>query len=75
MSRSLLGRNKTPVQRVSVVHSPRVSGSECEASHSPSSGDNVRNAWSYTSTPPYTCTVCSLSGPKHKGDITFYSVF
>lgn len=65
----LLGPNRTLVQKVAVVHSQRVKRLRCEASHSPSSGDKVGNAWSYTSTPPY--TVCSLSVPKLLGDITF----
>jgi hypothetical protein len=67
--RLFLGLNKSPVQRIPVVQSPRVRGLECEASHSLSSGDDVSNAWSYTSTPTY--TEYSLSEPKHKGDITF----
>jgi hypothetical protein len=27
----------------------------CEANHSPPSSANVKNLWSYTSTPPYVC--------------------
>jgi hypothetical protein len=43
-SRPLLGPTKTPVQRVPVVRSPRMNGSECEVSHSPLSGGDVRNS-------------------------------
>jgi hypothetical protein len=40
-----------------------------EADHSPSSSTKVKNAWSYTSTPPYICMTCCLD--KRQGQHTF----
>jgi hypothetical protein len=49
--------------------SPRVKRPGCEADHSPPSSAEVKNAWSYTSTPQYTSMAWCLV--KHKGLFTF----
>jgi hypothetical protein len=41
-----------------------------EADHSPPSSAEVKNAWSYTSTPPYVFIAWCLV--KHRDNFTFY---
>jgi hypothetical protein len=48
-----LGHTERPVQWVSGAVSPDVKRPRREADHSPASTAEVKNAWSYTSTPPY----------------------
>jgi len=43
-----LGPTQSPIQRAPGVRRPK-----CEADHSPPSSNEVKNAWSYASTPPY----------------------
>jgi hypothetical protein len=49
--RPSLGHAQTPFQLVPVVVSPGLKRLEREADHSPPSSSEVKNAWSYTSTP------------------------
>jgi hypothetical protein len=54
VSRPALGPTQPPVQWVSGTLSPGVKRPEREADHSPSSSEEVKNTWIYTSIPPYT---------------------
>jgi hypothetical protein len=49
---SALGHTQPPIQWVPGALSMGVKRSEPEADHSPPSSAEVKNAWSYTSTPP-----------------------
>jgi hypothetical protein len=51
-SRPLLGSSKPPIQWVLRALIPGVIRPECEAGHSPPPRVEVKNAQSYTSTPP-----------------------
>jgi hypothetical protein len=51
-SRPALGPTQPPIQWALGALSLGVKWLECEADHSPLSGAEVKNAWSYTSTPP-----------------------
>jgi hypothetical protein len=50
--------------------SPGVKRQGCEADHSPPSSAHVKNAWIYTSTPPYVFMVWRLI--KHTDNFFFY---
>jgi hypothetical protein len=52
-SRTSLGPTQPPIQWVPGALSLGVKRQEREADHSPPSSAEVKNAWSYTSTPPY----------------------
>jgi hypothetical protein len=52
VSRPALEPTQPPIQWVPGALSLGVKRPECEADHSPPSSDEVKNAWSYTSTPP-----------------------
>jgi hypothetical protein len=52
-SRTALGPTQPPIQRVPWALSPGVKRPRREADHSPPSSSEVKNAWSYTSTPQY----------------------
>jgi hypothetical protein len=52
MSRTVLGPTQPPIQWVLGSLSPGVKRPRHEADHSPSTSAGVKNAWSYTSTPP-----------------------
>jgi hypothetical protein len=51
-SRPTLGPTQPPIQWVTAALSVEVKRPVCEADHSPPSSAKVKNAWSYTSTPP-----------------------
>jgi hypothetical protein len=60
-SRPALGPTQTPIQRVCGSFSLGIIRPGCEADHSPPSSAEVKNAWSYTSTPPMRLmTWCSV---------------
>jgi hypothetical protein len=72
MSRLALGPTQPPIQWVPGTLSLGVKQLECEADPSPPSSAEVKNAWSYTSTPPvhlhgvvlgqiFHSTVCEIS--------------
>jgi hypothetical protein len=52
MSRTALGPTQPPIQWVPGALSLEVKQPGCEADHSPPSSAEVKNVWSYTSTPP-----------------------
>jgi hypothetical protein len=52
-SREVLGPRQLPIQWVSGALSTEVKRPECEAGHSPPPSAEVKNSWSYTSTPPH----------------------
>jgi hypothetical protein len=52
VSRTALGPTQPPIQWVPGVLTLGVKQPRCEAEHSPPSSAEVKNAWSYTSTPP-----------------------
>jgi hypothetical protein len=64
-SRTALGPTEPPIQWVSGALSLRVKRPGREADHSPPSSAEVKNAWSYTSTPQYAFIV------KHRDNFTF----
>jgi hypothetical protein len=51
-SRPDLGPTQSPIQCVPLALSLGVKRPQSEACHSPPSSAEVKNAWSYTSTPP-----------------------
>jgi hypothetical protein len=53
VSRPALGHTRPPIQWVPGTLSLGVKRPECEADHSPATSAEVKNAWSYTSTPKY----------------------
>jgi len=53
-SRTAMESNQSPVQWVPAAFSLGVKRPGCEADHSPASRAEIKNAWSYTSTPQYT---------------------
>jgi hypothetical protein len=57
-SRTSLGPTQPPIQRVPGALFLGVNRLEREADHSPPSSAEVKNAWSYTSTPPSTSSWC-----------------
>lgn len=52
-SRPALGHTQLPVEWIQGVISPGVERSSLQSDHSPQSAVEVRNDWSYTSTPPF----------------------
>jgi len=52
MSRLALGPNQPPIQWVPGALSLGVKRLGCEADHSPPPSAEVKNVWSYTSSPP-----------------------
>jgi hypothetical protein len=52
-SRPTLGPSQPPIQCVTGAISPGVMRSGREADHSPPCSAEVKNTWTYTSTPPY----------------------
>jgi hypothetical protein len=71
-SRTALGPTQPPIQWVPAVLSLGVQRLGREAEHSPPSSAEVKNVWSYTSTPQYVFTAWCLV--KHR-DFTFYLYF
>jgi hypothetical protein len=70
MSRLALGPSQPPVQWVQGALSLGVKWLRHEADHSPPSSAEVKNAWSYTSTPQYAFKAwCSVK--KHRVNFTF----
>jgi hypothetical protein len=69
-SRTALGPTQPPIQSVPWVFSVRVKRPGREADHSPPSSAEVKNAWSYTSTPQYVFVAWCLV--KHRDNFTFY---
>jgi hypothetical protein len=53
MSRLRLGPTQPPIQWIMEALSTGVKWPGCEADHSAPSSAKVKNAWSYTSTPPH----------------------
>jgi hypothetical protein len=72
-SRPALGPTQPRIQRVPVALSPRLKWPEREADHSPPSSADIKNAWSYTSTPPHVFTAWCVM--KHRGNFTFTDTF
>jgi hypothetical protein len=69
-SRTALGPTHPPIQWVPAVLSLGVKRPGREADHSTPSSAEVKNAWSYTSTPPYVFVAwCSL---KHRDNFLLY---
>jgi hypothetical protein len=68
-SRTALGPTQPPIQWVPGALSLRVKWPGCEANHSPPSSAEVKNAWSYTSTPQYVFMAWCLV--KHRDNFTF----
>jgi hypothetical protein len=65
-SRPALGPTQPPIQWVSVTLSLVVKRPRREADHSPPSNAEVKNAWSYTSTPQYAFMAwCSVKAIIH----------
>jgi hypothetical protein len=72
VSRPALGLTQTPIQWVPGAPSLGVQQLDREADHSPPSSAKVNNAWSYTSTPHYTCMAwCSV---KAQGQLYLYHI-
>jgi hypothetical protein len=70
VSRKAVGPTQSLIQWVPGALSLGVKRPGREADHSPPSGAEVKNAWSYTSTPQYAFIVWCLV--KHKDNFTFY---
>jgi hypothetical protein len=68
-SRTALGPTQPPIQWVSGALSLGVKRSGHEADHSPPSSAEVKNSWSYTSTPQYVFMAWCLL--KHRDNFTF----
>jgi len=64
-----LGPTQPSIQWVTEALSPGVKLQERESDRSPASTAEVKNAWSYASTPPYDFNACCLI--KHRGN-SFY---
>jgi hypothetical protein len=69
MSRTALGPSQHPMQWVPGDLSLGLKRPGREADRSPPSNAEVKNAWSYTSTPQYVFMACCLV--KHRGNFTF----
>jgi hypothetical protein len=63
-SRPALESTHTPIQWVPGAFSPAVKPPECEDIHSSASSAEVKNAWTYTSSPSYVLMAWYLL--KHK---------
>jgi hypothetical protein len=73
VSRTVLGPTQPPMQWVQGVLSPGVKRPGREADHSPPSSAEVKNAWSYTSTPQYAFIAwCSVEA---QGQLYPYTLF
>jgi hypothetical protein len=72
-SRTALGPTQPPIQWVPGVPSLEVKRPGREADHSPTSSAEVKNAWSYTSTPLYVFMAWCLV--KHRDNCTFTFTF
>jgi hypothetical protein len=72
VSRTALGLTQPPIQWVPGALSLGVKRLGLEADHSPPSSVEVKNAWSYTSTPQYVFMAWCLV--KHRDNFTFYLV-
>jgi hypothetical protein len=68
-SRTALGPTRPPIQWVRRVLSLGVKRQGREGDHSPPSSTEVKNAWSYTSTPPYVFMAWCFV--KHRDNFTF----
>jgi hypothetical protein len=64
-----LGPAQPPIQWVPGAFSQGIKRPECEADHSPPSIAEVKNAWSYTSTPQYVFIASCFV--KHRDNFTF----
>jgi hypothetical protein len=71
--RPALGSTRSPIQQEPGDLSPGVKWPGHEADNSTLSIAQVKNVWSYTSTPPYAFVAWYLV--KHKGNFTFLSYF
>jgi hypothetical protein len=69
VSRTALGPIQSHIQWVPTALSPGVKLPGRDANHSLPSSAEVKNAWSYNSTPQYVFTVWCLV--KHRGNFTF----
>jgi hypothetical protein len=70
VSETALGPTKPPIQWVTGTFSLGVNRPGREADHSPPSSAEVKDAWSYTSTPQYVFMAWCLV--KHRNNFTFY---
>jgi hypothetical protein len=68
-SRPALRLTQPPIQWVPGTLTPEVKQLWREADHLPPSSAEVKNAWSYTSTLPYSFMACCLV--EHRGNFTF----
>jgi hypothetical protein len=74
-SRTALGSTQPPIQWVPGGLSLGVKQPQYEADHSPPSSAEVKNAWSYTSTPQYaTMAWCSVKKKKPSDNLTFLTL-
>jgi hypothetical protein len=69
MSRPALGLTQPPIQWIPGALSLGLKRPGREADHSPPSSAEVKNAWSYTSTPQYVFVAWCLV--KHRDNFTF----
>jgi hypothetical protein len=70
-SRMALGPTQPPIQWVTGVLSLRIKRPGRETDHSPPSSAEVKNEWSYTSTPQYVFMAWCLV--KHWDNFTFFT--
>jgi hypothetical protein len=70
-SRMSLGSTQPPILWVPVALSLDVKQPGCEADHPPPSSAEVKNAWSYTSTPPISLHGVVLSLKKQRDNFIF----